>query len=64
MTKSKRNRNKTIRVGSIAVTIKLYRELMPTNGVFLNPDAWILANITFLEIVLGIDNIIHFDRNW
>jgi predicted tellurium resistance membrane protein TerC len=26
--------------------------------VFLNPDAWII--LTFLEIVLGIDNIILF----
>lgn len=27
--------------------------------VFLNPDAWIaLLTLTFLEIVLGIDNII------
>ena len=27
--------------------------------VFLNPDAWIaLVTLTFLEIVLGIDNII------
>jgi predicted tellurium resistance membrane protein TerC len=29
--------------------------------VFLNPDAWIaLLTLTFLEIVLGIDNIILF----
>jgi predicted tellurium resistance membrane protein TerC len=26
--------------------------------VFLNPDAWIALTLTFLEIVLGIDNII------
>ncbi len=27
--------------------------------VFLNPDAWIaLLTLTFLEIILGIDNII------
>ena len=27
--------------------------------VFLNPDAWVaLLTLTFLEIVLGIDNII------
>jgi predicted tellurium resistance membrane protein TerC len=28
--------------------------------VFLNPDAWIALTLTFLEIVLGIDNIILF----
>mgnify|MGYP003433854446 CR=1 FL=1 len=43
--------------------------------VFLNPDAWIaLLTLTFLEIVLGIDNIIFISiatgklpeekRNW
>jgi predicted tellurium resistance membrane protein TerC len=32
--------------------------------VFLNPDAWIaLLTLTFLEIVLGIDNIILFHCN-